>query len=202
MQHRRSTEGGFSVTELLTVVAMIGVITLVTVPAFVQLMPQYRIRSAASEAGGGLRMLRQKAITTRTPWKVSFDANGNQYSYSKLSSPDATRSTAGNWEKIGRDGRPSTSIQWIRAASVDLRTTTTNPFKDVDCDGNTDIIFLRDGSVATDPNGAGCGGGAALDFTATSPSVLFAVDNNFVKYNRYYVSLTKNGLLSIRAAKE
>src|SRR6185436_13867258 len=166
-------------TELLTVVAMIGVITLVTVPAFVQLMPQYRIRSAASEAGAALRMLRQKAITTRTPWKASFDAAANQYSYSKLTSPDATRSTASNWVNIGRDGRPSASRQWIRAASVDLRTTTTNPFKDVGCDA-----------------------GANLDFTVTSPSLLFAVDNSFVKFNRYYIALTKNGLLSIRAAKE
>jgi len=189
-------------TELLTVVAMIGVITLVTVPAFVQLMPQYRIRSAASEAGAALRMLRQKAITTRTPWKASFDAAANQYSYSKLTSPDATRSTASNWVNIGRDGRPSASRQWIRAASVDLRTTTTNPFKDVDCDGYSDVIFLRDGSVATDPNGGGCGAGANLDFTVTSPSLLFAVDNSFVKFNRYYLALTKNGLLSIRAAKE
>jgi len=201
VQARRRTEGGFSMTELLTVVAMIGVITVITIPALVQLMPQYRIRSAASEAGSGLRMLRQRAITTRIPWRVSFDAAANQYTFSRLTSSDATRSTAANWVKIGRDGRPSTSTQWIRSSAVDLQTTTTNPFKDVDCDGYTDIIFLRDGSVATDPNGGGCGGGANLAFT-TSPSVLFAVDNRFVKYNRYYLSLSKAGLLTIRPTKE
>jgi prepilin-type N-terminal cleavage/methylation domain-containing protein len=198
---RRAGSRGFSLTELLTVVGMIGIVAIVTVPAMVQLMPQYRIRSAASDAGAGLRLLRQKAITTRTPWRVSFDATNDRYTYSKLTSPNAVRSVSTNWTKIGRDGRPSTSVQWIRFSSVDVRTNTSNAFKDVDCDGSTDVIFLRDGSVADDPNGGGCGAGANLTFT-TAPSLVFAVDNRFVKYNRYYLSLTENGALTILSAKE
>lgn len=201
MRRRRATCRGFSITELLTVIAMIGIVALVTLPAMLQLMPQYRIRSAASDAGAGLRLLRQKAITTRTPWRVSFDAANDQYTYSKLTSPNVLRNVSTNWTKIGRDGRPSTSTQWIRFSSVDVRTNTSNAFKDVDCDGNTDVIFLRDGSVADDPNGGGCGGGANLAFT-TAPSFVFAVDNRFVKYNRYTLSLTENGALTILSTKE
>lgn len=201
MQRRRSAQSGFSLTELLTVVGIIGIIAVITVPAMLQLMPQYRIRSAASEAGAGLRMLRQKAITTRTPWRVSWDATNDRYKYSRLKEPNMTRSTAANWQDVYRDGRPASTEQWIRGSKIDIRTATTNEFKDVDCDGYKDIIFLRDGSVATDANGGGCGAGSALAFT-TAPSVVLAVDNSFVRYNRYYLQLEKNGKLTITATKE
>ena len=195
MHDRRSTERGFSLTELLTVVAIIGVITLVTVPAMLQLLPQYRIRSAASDAGASLRMIRQKAITTRTPWKVSFDPAQERYSFYKLETPTSARTVVGNWDMMSRDlRRKVTEAQWIRASAIDVRTNTTNAFLDVDSDADStvDIIFLRDGSVAND---------GGLTFT-TQPSVVFAVDNRFVKYNRYYLALSQNGTLTIRAAKE
>jgi len=201
VQPRRSAQRGFSLTELLTVVGIIGLIAIVSVPAMMQLMPQYRIRSAASEAGAGLRMIRQKAITTRTPWRVSFDPANERYKYSRLRSPALDRSVANNWQNVYRDGRPAGTEQWIRGSAIDVRTATSNQFKDVDCDTYQDIIFLRDGSIATDPNGGGCGGGGALTFT-TLPSVVFAVDNSFVRYNRYYLAFEKNGKLTVTPTKE
>ena len=204
MQQRSKSERGYSLSETLTVTAIVGLIALVTVPTMLQLMPQYRIRSAASDAGAGLRMIRQKAITTRMPWRVSFDAANERYKYSRLTDANAVMATASNWVNIGRDGRPApyTNEQWIRTSSIDLRVGTSNPFKDVDCDGAVDIIFQRDGRVARNPTGAGCGGGANLAFTTPLPSVVFAVDNNFVRYNRYYLEFDNNGRLTIRPVKE
>lgn len=203
MRPGQNKQRGFSLTELLTVIGMIGIVTLVTIPALMQVMPQYRIRGAASDAGAGLRMIRQKAVTTRTPWRVSFDAANNRYAYSRLTTPNAVRATAANWVQMGNDGRPlpAGSNWWIPVNPVDLRTATTNSFKDVDCDGYVDIVFLRTGAIARDPNGGGCGAGANLAF-ATPPSVVFAVDTSLVKYNRYYLRLTENGVLSIVSAKE
>jgi prepilin-type N-terminal cleavage/methylation domain-containing protein len=205
VQNRSHTQRGFSLTETLTVVAMVGVISLITIPAMLQLMPQYRIRSASSEAAASLRMVRQKAITTRTPWKISFDAANDRYAYYRLSSPNAARNVVTNWIIVGRDTRenPTPGItQWIRTSAVDLRTTTTNPnpFKDVDGDANStvDVIFLRDGSVADDPASSG---GSNLSFT-TPPSIVLAVDNSFVRFNRYFIALQKNGTVVIRPLKQ
>jgi len=198
---QRRTERGVSLTELLTIVAIIGVIALITVPALVQLMPQYRIRSAASDASASLRMLRQKAISTRTPWRISFDDTNDRYAYSVLNAPNANRAVATNWRNVGRDFQilaPSRGVQWIRTSAVALNTATTNSFKDVDCDGNKDIIFLRDGSVADNQN---CSAGAFLTF-GTRPSMVFTVDNTLVKFNRYYLSLDRNGKLTIQPTKE
>jgi len=206
MRAYKRSERGLSLSELLVVVAILGLIALVSVPALLQMMPQYRIRSAASELASGMRFVRQKAMTTRVPWKVQFDDSGERYAYARFTGTEVSNTTlavTGNWEYVGRDGRttPTSDSYWTRFSAVDLRTNTSNSFKDLNCDGYKELIFLRDGTVATSPNGGGCGGGAALGF-GTSPSVVMAVNNSFVKYNRYYLDVSSNGLLTIRSAKE
>lgn len=192
--------------ELLVVVAIVGLIALVSLPALMQLMPQYRIRSAASELAAGMRFIRQKAMTTRVPWKVVLDPNGERYAYARFTGNQVTNTTLAtdaNWQYYGRDARttPASEGYWTRFSAVDLRTETTNPFKDLNCDGYREVIFLRDGSIATAPNGGGCGGGTALTFT-TQPTVVVAVNNSFVRYNRYRLGFNANGSLTITAAKE
>ena len=203
MQKRRTTaSAGYSLTELLTVVAMVGVITLVTLPAFMQLMPQYRIRSAATDASSAIRMIRQKAMTTRTPWKISFDATGERYRYYMLTNPHATRSVDANWIAMDQEAvrRDNQNDAWVRTTAVDLRTNTSNPFKDIDCpiDSQVDLVFLRDGKVANNP---ACGGATNLAFT-TPPSIVFAITNNYVRYNRYYISVSEAGAVTVTATKE
>jgi prepilin-type N-terminal cleavage/methylation domain-containing protein len=202
----KQRERGVSLSELLVVVAILGLIALVSLPALMQLMPQYRIRSSASELAAGLRFMRQKAMTTRVPWKVQFDEPGERYAYARFTGTevtDTTLSATGNWQYVSRDGRttPASESYWTRFSAVDLRTNTSNALKDPNCDGYREVIFLRDGTVAKTPNGGGCGGGAALAFS-TPPSVVVAVDNRFVKYNRYYLGFSENGVLTITPAKE
>jgi type IV fimbrial biogenesis protein FimT len=201
MQKRSS---GFSLAELMTVVGMVGVITLVTLPALMQLMPQYRIRSASTDAAAAMRLIRQKAITLRTPCKITFDAANERYSYWMLNTPNVTTailSNNANWLPLTTDARATaTSAQWILTTSVDLRINTSNAFKDVDCprDALVDLIFLRNGSVSKAPT---CGGADVLTFT-TPPSVLFGVDNRLVKFNRYYIALNEAGTVTVTPRKE
>ena len=190
--------------ELLVVVAIIGVVALVTIPALMQLMPQYRIRSAASETAAVIRLIRQRAVTTRSPWRITFDTSQNRYRYFALNSPYADQAVEANWTAIARDGRNRAvggDEEWIQVTSVQLQSTT-NSFKDVVCptDGLIDLIFLRDGSVS---DKAACGATATDVLTfGTAPSVRFSVDSNLVRFNRYYVTVAKNGSVGIRPTKE
>lgn len=195
---------GYSLVELLVVVAMVGIILLVTMPALLQLMPQYRIRSAASETANNLRMIRQRAISTRTPWRVSFDFNNNRYRYYMLKEPNLELKTADNWKAISKNGLTAdlSDSAWVQNPQVDLAVTP-NPFNDVVCPTDAtpiqDVIFLRDGSISD--QGPCSNPSTKLTFT-TSPSVVFSVDSNFVKYNRYYISLDQSGYLKVRPLKQ
>ena len=204
MMTRRHSRG-YALTELLVVLAMIGVITLVSVPALMQLMPQYRMRSAASEIAATLRMVRQDALATRRPWKVSFDASNEQYSIWRLSSPTADVKQAANWDKIGLDNRPESgsNIAWKRlsAKEMDLQTSTANAFHDVDCANGVDIIFKRDGTVDTSYNtGCTAGATAALAFT-TTPTIRLYYNSNFLAYNRYDIGVLQTGDVTITPSK-
>lgn len=191
--------------EILVVVAIVGIVALVTVPALLQVMPQYRIRSAASETAAAIRLIRQRAVTTRSPWRITFDTSQNRYRYFSLNSPNADMAVAANWTAMSRDGRNRAvgdDEEWIQVTAVQLQSTT-NSFKDVVCPTNSqiDLIFLRDGSVS-DKATCGAAATAVLAFTPTPPSVLFSVDSNLIRFNRYYLSVAKNGSVSIRATKE
>jgi prepilin-type N-terminal cleavage/methylation domain-containing protein len=65
-------EQGFSLIELLIVVAIIAVMAAVSLPAIGQYIRNYRIKGAAQEVAGELQTARSKAIMTNTNAGVSF----------------------------------------------------------------------------------------------------------------------------------
>jgi len=194
---------GYSLAELLTVVAIVGVVTLVSIPAFIQLMPQYRIRGASTELTAALRMTRQDAIGTRRPWRVTIDGSGKRYAISMLATPGSDMKVSTNWTRIGVNNRPvaSGSSPWWKQLSSDIQVSTTG-FNDIDCANGADIIFQRDGSIAPDHNtGCAAGGTTDIDFT-TPPKVRIYFPSRFVKYNAYYIYGSAGGNLTTDQAKE
>jgi type II secretory pathway pseudopilin PulG len=196
-------EHGYSLAELLTVVGIIGVISLVSIPAFFQLMPQYRLRSAAAELAAAVRMARQDAVTTRKPCRLTIDSSGNRYAISILSSPTADMKVSTNWSRLGDNNRPvaSTGVWWKELPKTQMSISSTG-FLDVDCANGPDLVFLRDGKVSDTFNTA-CGGGgtAAINF-ATTPKIRLHYDSTWVKYNTYYVLADQGGYISTDQTKE
>ena len=178
---------GYSLSELLTVVAIAGLIALVGMPAFLQLMPQYWMRTASSEMAATIRMARQNAMTTRRPWRVTFDATNHRYALSALTVTPAT--TPGNWRPYGSNNRPlpSTSSTWWR--NLRNMRLATSGLSDVDSNLGEDLIFQRDGAL--DP---ACYAG--------SPYIRLHVDSNLVKYNTYYIRVDSAGNVRTDQTKE
>jgi type II secretion system protein H len=69
MKHRRS---GFSLVEILVVVAIIGVISLVSVPNFIAMQRNGKLKSSMRRFITDVRSMRQRAVTRHTQTKISF----------------------------------------------------------------------------------------------------------------------------------
>lgn len=162
-QHRQR---GYSLAELLTVVAMVGVITMVALPTFLQVIPQYRIRGAASEIAASLRLIRSKAVSTRSNWRMTVDPTNDNYWLESESS--------GSWAPIGEDGKPTPGGA-IRKKSlgVDL----------MPAGSNIVVTFDRFGQVTA------------------NTTVVVGVNNSWVRFNRYTLTVEPSGNIGIVPSK-
>lgn len=66
---------GFSLTELMVVIAIIAIMALITAPSLVSGLPSYRIKAAVRDCTSQLRNARQLAIKDKRNVTVTFDAD-------------------------------------------------------------------------------------------------------------------------------
>lgn len=71
---------GFTLVELMMVVAVIGVLASVAAFNALEILPRHQLHSAARDFAGYLRMARKKAIFETRASEVVFDMDGNTYS--------------------------------------------------------------------------------------------------------------------------
>jgi prepilin-type N-terminal cleavage/methylation domain-containing protein len=89
---RAAGRGGFSLTELLIVAALVAIIALVALPNLLGRMPADRVEQAQWELLTDLRRARTDAIG-RSAWvTVTFDAEGRQYTVDTLNPDGSTQS--------------------------------------------------------------------------------------------------------------
>ena len=74
-------QGGFSIVEMLLVLAIMGIFITFAGPAFTQAYRAYRVRSSASELTLALRAARQVAVSTRAASSLVVDTANRNYSW-------------------------------------------------------------------------------------------------------------------------
>lgn len=133
----RRSERGYSLPEMLVVVAIIGVISLVGVPSFISMQRSMKVKSSLRQFTADVRGARQRAVTQYRRVAVSFEtgAGNNSYAIREMTGLDA-------------DGNEVWLTFTTRELddAVYLATTT---FEDVSdpADGTSDIIFRNNGSL-------------------------------------------------------
>jgi len=73
-------EQGWSLTELLTVLAIMGILAALAWPSYQTAAARVQARSATSEIASELRLARQLAMARREPLRVIFDREGRTIS--------------------------------------------------------------------------------------------------------------------------
>lgn len=70
---------GFTIVELMTIIAVLGIIGSIAIPAFRDYIPRMRLRRARDEVLATLRFARIKALSERQTYQVIFERATNSY---------------------------------------------------------------------------------------------------------------------------
>jgi prepilin-type N-terminal cleavage/methylation domain-containing protein len=144
--NKHRNERGYSLMEMLVVVAIIGVLMLVTIPNFITMRKSSIVKGSLRQFTGDLRAARQRAVTRSSLVRVAFVPGKRQY-YIEESTNEGVQ-----WNPVGIHPRYLQDNVYIENSSG------ASAFTDTVDDGTLgdlpDIVFERTG-VAQVPNGLG-----------------------------------------------
>jgi prepilin-type N-terminal cleavage/methylation domain-containing protein len=79
--HRISARGGFSLTELMIVITVMGLMLAIGAPAMGRYLQSWRLNGEANEMATFLRLARTAAVSKNTGVVFVFDASAGEYYY-------------------------------------------------------------------------------------------------------------------------
>jgi prepilin-type N-terminal cleavage/methylation domain-containing protein len=150
----RRRERGYSLAEMMIVVGIIGVLSLISIPAFMNYTRQAKLRASTREINSVLRAIRSRAITQSTRMAFSF-ASGSaptaplrrgQYALYSGALDTAASPPVWNWTMIGTTHYLDQSVYFLDSdfaldSAID--------------DGMHDVVFLPNGTINNIPAGVG-----------------------------------------------
>jgi len=75
---------GFTIIELIIVIAILGILTAVGVPNFLSWLPKYRLKSAARDLYSNMQLAKMAAIKANGNCSVTYSSNPDQYTVNLL----------------------------------------------------------------------------------------------------------------------
>lgn len=194
MQHARtrSRQRGYSLAEALVVVTIIGLITGVTVPFFMNYLRSNRIRSSAMYFQTAIRFARQRAATKRIQTRLSFDTAARPGKYTIWEATyDATTGALSGWTALQpKDRYLDQGVYFANDAGQPVGDGYDNTGSAIaNADTRPDIVFNLDGSAVN-----------SADTTKPPGTLWLKTDFKSVTYNRYSFQLLSVGTMNVAAS--
>ena len=79
-ERRKSRDSGYTLIEMVAVLALIGVMVTTSATGFIQVLPRWRLTNSARDVAAVIKGARAKAILDGSETSMSFDADGGRYS--------------------------------------------------------------------------------------------------------------------------
>lgn len=132
----RVSERGFSLIEIIVVVAIVGVIVGVSIPNFVSFSRSNKLKTSMRQFTGDIRSARQRAVTRSERMMISFQVGPDARTYQIF------RRSGSTWEPVGE----AKTLD----ESVNIESTT---FTDQNSDSVPDVLLAANGTVQNVPLG-------------------------------------------------
>lgn len=97
MRTKSINQNGFSLIEMLMVVAIMAIVAAIAIPFFGGFLANRDLKSAARDIVGDVYELRQRAISENTWYQITFDQGANSYNLQKCAN---TGSPCGNFNDM------------------------------------------------------------------------------------------------------
>lgn len=76
---KNAKQKGFTLVEIILVVAIIGILSAIAVPNFLSWLPNIRLKAAGRDLKSNMQKTRIEAIKTNHDWGIVFDTANNRY---------------------------------------------------------------------------------------------------------------------------
>jgi prepilin-type N-terminal cleavage/methylation domain-containing protein len=178
----KRSECGFSLTEMLVVIAIIGVLSLISVPAFINMKNQNTFRADLRNFTHDLRAARQYAISQTVDVRIELEVPGNSLTSNRYRFYWSNDRGA-NWTALtiagGHGITPGTTGN-IKTLDGPVWFQSTGSLPDIGADSKPDIIYH--------PNGS-------MDLVANAPSAQIVMRTIWTKvaFDTFTIGMSSSG---------
>ncbi|MGN6182709.1 MAG: pilus assembly FimT family protein [Thermoanaerobaculia bacterium] len=190
---RRPASRGYSLAELLVVVAIIGILSLVSVPAFMNYRQSAKLKASMRQFVADIRASRARAITENHPTMISFRTGAGKITYRDFNGElqsDGTVNYAAMTPVSKYEKSLDPDVYFAASTSVCLfADTITSPSQ---TSGWNDIVFNANGTVSNVPTADECKENGVINGIA-----IIRIDKGNIQRRSYTFNVNPTGRIRV-----